>query len=94
MNYKNLAFALLFSAIVFSCAKNPFTGKSTLALVPNSEILPSAFQQYSQFLTENKVIAGTSEAKNVEVVGKKIKAAAEKWLNTNGYEGYLKDYQW
>ena len=94
MNYKNLAFALLFSAIVFSCAKNPFTGKSTLALVPNSEILPSAFQQYSQFLTENKVIAGTSEAKSVEVVGKKIKDAAEKWLNANGYEGYLKDYQW
>lgn len=94
MNYKNIAFALLFSAIVFSCAKNPFTGKSTLALVPNSEILPSAFQQYSQFLTENKVIAGTSEAKSVEVVGKKIKDAAEKWLNANGYEGYLKDYQW
>jgi predicted Zn-dependent protease len=94
MNYKNLAFALLFSAIVFSCAKNPFTGKSTLALVPNSEILPSAFQQYSQFLTENKVIAGTSEAKSVEVVGKKIKDAAEKWLNANGYDGYLKDYQW
>ncbi|MEO0036974.1 MAG: Beta-barrel assembly-enhancing protease [Bacteroidota bacterium] len=94
MNYKNLAFALLFAAIVFSCAKNPFTGKSTLALVPNSEILPSAFQQYSQFLTENKVITGTSEAKSVEVVGKKIKDAAEKWLNANGYEGYLKDYQW
>ena len=94
MKYKNLVFTILFVVIVISCAKNPFTGKSTLALVPNSEILPSAFQQYSQFLTENKVIAGTSEAKNVEVVGKKIKVAAEKWLNTNGYEGYLKDYQW
>ena len=94
MKYKNLVFTILFVVIVISCAKNPFTGKSTLALVPNSEILPSAFQQYSQFLTENKVIAGTSEAKNVEVVGKKIKAAAEKWLNTNGYDGYLKDYQW
>lgn len=81
-------------SVIYSCAKNPFTGKSTLALVPNSEILPSAFQQYSQFLTENKVITGTSEANNVEVVGKKIKDAAEKWLNANGYEGYLKDYQW
>ena len=65
MKYKNLVFTILFVVIVISCAKNPFTGKSTLALVPNSEILPSAFQQYSQFLTENKVIAGTSEAKNV-----------------------------
>ena len=92
-NKKVVCFLLILS-VIYSCAKNPFTGKSTLALVPNSEILPSAFQQYSQFLTENKVITGTSEAKNVEVVGKKIKDAAEKWLNANGYDGYLKDYQW
>jgi predicted Zn-dependent protease len=94
MKHINLAIVLLFFCLVFSCAKNPFTGKSTLALVPNSEILPTAFQQYSQFLSENKVIAGTSDAKSVELVGKKIKDAAEKWLNVNGYDGYLKDYQW
>ena len=92
-NKKVVCFLVILS-VIYSCAKNPFTGKSTLALVPNSEILTSAFQQYSQFLTENKVITGTSEAKNVEVVGKKIKDAAEKWLNANGYDGYLKDYQW
>lgn len=69
-NKKVVCFLLILS-VIYSCAKNPFTGKSTLALVPNSEILPSAFQQYSQFLTENKVITGTSEAKNVEVVGKR-----------------------
>lgn len=91
---KKVVCILVILSVIYSCAKNPFTGKSTLALVPNSEILPSAFQQYSQFLTENKVITGTSEAKNVEVVGKKIKDAAEKWLNANGYDGYLKDYQW
>jgi predicted Zn-dependent protease len=94
MNNLKIFFSLPMLFLVFSCAKNPFTGKNTLALVPNSEILPSAFQQYSQFLTENKVISGTLEAKSVEVVGKKIKDAAEKWLNANGYEGYLKDYQW
>jgi predicted Zn-dependent protease len=80
--------------LVFSCAKNPFTGKNTLALVPNSQILPSAFQQYGQFLTENKVVSGTSDAKKVEAVGIKIKNAAEKWLNANGYKDYLSDYQW
>jgi len=80
--------------LAFSCAKNPFTGKNTLALVSNSEILPSAFQQYSQFLSENKVITGTADAKRVEAVGIKIKNAAEKWLNANGQSGYLADYQW
>jgi len=82
------------AALIISCAKNPFTGKSTLALVPNSEILPSAFQQYNQFLTENKVITGTTDAKKVETVGTKIKVAAEKWLNANGYNDYLAGYAW
>lgn len=83
-----------FISLFLSCAKNPFTGKSTLALVPNSDLLPSAFQQYNQFLSENKVIASTSDAKKVEVIGIKIKDAAQKWLNANGYSDYLKDYRW
>jgi len=86
-----VSFTVLF---VVSCAKNPFTGKSTMALVDNSQIFPSAFQQYGTFLSENKVVAGTTDAKRVEIVGMKIKAAAEKWLNANGYTDYLKDYKW
>jgi predicted Zn-dependent protease len=81
-------------ALVVACAKNPFTGKNTLALVSNSEILPSAFQQYNQFLTENKVITGTAEARRVETIGTKIKVAAERWLTANGQAGYLNDYRW
>ena len=94
MKNRILFCGILIIALVVSCAKNPFTGKNTLALVPNSEILPSAFAQYGQFLKENKVIAGTSDAEKVENIGIKIKNAAEKWLNANGYKGYLKDYQW
>ncbi|RAR73914.1 M48 family metallopeptidase [Flavobacterium aciduliphilum] len=94
MKINNILTISLALALTYSCAKNPFTGKNTLALVPNTEILPSAFQQYSQFLSENKVIQGTAEAKKVELVGKKIKEAAEKWLNAHGQSGYLSDYQW
>jgi predicted Zn-dependent protease len=94
MNKRNLLIGFGIVALVFACSKNPFTGKSTLALVPNAEILPSAFQQYGQFLSENKVITGTADAKKVESIGTKIKVAAEKWLNANGQTGYLNDYQW
>ncbi len=85
---------LFIVATVLSCSTNPFTGKNTLALVPNSEILPSAFAQYGTFLKENKVITGTSDANRVVNVGTKVKIAAEKWLDANGYKGYLKDYAW
>jgi predicted Zn-dependent protease len=84
--------ALLLTA--FSCSKNPLTGKSTLALIPDSQILPSAFSQYQQFLKENVVITGTADAKLVESVGEKIKNAAERWLNATGNKDYLKDYRW
>jgi len=81
-------------ALIFSCAKNPFTGKNTFNFVSNSELFPSSFQQYGTFLKDNKVIAGTSDAKMVQNVGIKIKAAAEKYLSANGYPDYLKEYQW
>ncbi len=83
------------TAILFiSCATNPFTGKQTLALVPNSQILPMAYQQYNQFLGQNKVVTGTSDAEMIKRVGQRIAKASERWLNANGYAGYLKDYKW
>ncbi len=94
MNSIKIIVIVALLAIIYSCATNPFTGKSTLALVSNSEILPSAFQQYSQFLTENKVIVATADAKRVENIGTKIKVAAERWLTANGQAGYLTDYRW
>lgn len=91
---KTTLISVLALVLIISCAKNPFTGKSTMAFVPNSQIFPMAFQQYNTFLTENKVIAGTKEAKKVEEIGTKIKIAAERYLTANGQAEYLKDYAW
>jgi len=87
--------ATLFGVLLFlSCSTNPFTGKSTLALVPNSQIFPMAFQEYNAFLSEHKVVKGTPNAAMITSVGQKIATAAERWLNANGYVGYLNDYKW
>ncbi|WP_298393160.1 M48 family metallopeptidase [Flavobacterium sp.] len=94
MSYKKYTIGLFVAAFALSCAKNPFTGKSTMALVPNSQIFPMAFQQYNQFLTENKVVKNTAEAKKIETVGTKIKVAAERWLTANGHADYLTGYNW
>lgn len=81
-------------ALATACATNPFTGSSTMALVPDSQIFPMAFQQYNQFLSENKVLKGTKDAQRVENIGMKIKTAAERWLTANNNPTYLKDYAW
>ncbi|WP_455169012.1 M48 family metallopeptidase [Aegicerativicinus sediminis] len=93
---KKLGLILSFAAalLFIACKTNPFTGKQTLALVSNSQIFPMSFQQYNQFLSENKVVKGTAEADMVKRVGQRIAIAAEKYLNANGYQGYLKGYQW
>jgi predicted Zn-dependent protease len=94
MKFKS-AFITFMTLIVFlSCATNPFTGKKTMALIPNSQLLPTAFAQYDQFLTENKIVKGTSDAQMITRVGQRIAVAAERWLNANGYQGYLDDYKW
>ncbi|SFC62243.1 Peptidase family M48 [Flagellimonas taeanensis] len=89
---------LILTATVFlmvaSCKTNPFTGKSTLNFYPNSQMFPMAFAQYDEFLGENKVVKGTTDAQMITKVGQRIASAAERWLDANGYPGYLKDYQW
>jgi len=85
---------LLIVLLAIACATNPVTGKKTWALVSNSEIFASSFSQYGEFLKTNKVITGTTDAKRVETVGMKIKAAAEKLLKAKGTAGQLEGYAW
>lgn len=85
---------VLLLAFVISCKTNPFTGKKTLALVSNDQLFPTSFQQYNSVLSESKVITGTPESEMIKRVGQRIAVASERWLNANGYEGYLADYKW
>lgn len=94
MKFKSSITLVLTLLIFFSCATNPFTGKKTLALVPNSQLFPTAFAQYNQFLTENNVVTGTKESDMITRVGQRIAVAAERWINANGNQGYLNDYKW
>lgn len=89
-----LTLSTMLFLLVAACSTNPFTGKKDLNFVSNSEIFPVAFQQYDQFLNENQVITGTNQAAMVKEVGQKIKMAAEKYLNANGYQDYLNGYAW
>lgn len=94
MNFKKKIALIGVSIVMVACATNPFTGKKTLALVPNSQIFPAAFAQYNQVLQQSQIETGTSDAQMITRVGQKIAKAAERWLNANGKSGYLKDYKW
>ena len=92
INKTIFSFAILF--IVLSCATNPFTGKKTMAFVSNDQLFPSSFAQYNQVLNESKVITGTNDAEMIKRVGQRIATAAERYLDANGFQGYLDEYKW
>ena len=92
---KKTAIVSVVGAFIVACSStNPFTNSKGLNIVSNDAIFPTAFQQYSDFLKENKVVSGTKEALLVENVGKKIQKAAETYLASIGQADYLKDYRW
>lgn len=96
MKTKQYIILILGFTLFLSCATNPFTGKKTLALpgTGNSTLFPAAFQQYGQTLSDSKIVTGTSQSEMITRIGKRITVAAERWLDANGNQGYLKDYKW
>ena len=91
---KNQLFTFIVCLFCLSCATNPFTGKKTMAFMPNTQLLPMAFAEYDKFLSEHKVIKGTPDAEMITRVGQRISVSAERWLDANNHQGYLKDYKW
>lgn len=91
---KHLLVGIFAVALIYSCATNPLTGKKSLNFVPNSQLFPTSFEQYNNFIRENRVITGTADARRVETVGLRIKNAAEKYLIYLGQSQYLEDYRW
>ncbi|MEB8330399.1 M48 family metallopeptidase [Flavobacteriaceae bacterium KMM 6897] len=91
---KKIVWVAALLLLASACKTNPFTGQKTLNFYPNSQVFPTAFAQYDEFLEENKVVTGTADAKMITKVGQRIAAASERWLTANGYPGYLKDYKW
>ena len=94
MNFKKSIVILGLLLIFISCATNPFTGKKTMAFISNAQLFPSSFAQYNQVKSENKIITSTKDSDMITRVGQRIAVAAERWLNANGNQGYLKDYKW
>jgi len=94
MKFKYFTLCLFIVFMMVNCSTNPFTGRKTMALVSNEQLIPMSFQQYNQVLSESKVLKNTTEAEQLQRVGNKIRVAAERWLDANGYQGYTNDYQW
>ncbi|GAL83393.1 peptidase M48 [Sporocytophaga myxococcoides] len=85
---------LLSFAIVIGCSKVPVTGRKQLDIVPNSQVLALAKTEYNEFLRTNKVVNNTSQAEEVEKVGRNIANAVEAYMKKEKQTKLLEGYNW
>ncbi len=85
---------LLLAIFIASCHTVPLTGRKQLDLIPNASMLEMSFQQYDQFLKENKLSNNPQQTRMVKSVGSKIQGAVEQYFSQHKISGELQGYAW
>jgi predicted Zn-dependent protease len=80
--------------VLLSCTTVPLTGRRQLNLIPDSTVLSMSFQEYENFLKNNKLSDNREQTGVVKRVGKKIQSAVESYFTQNNMGGELAQYQW
>lgn len=82
------------STTLYSCFKNPVTGRSSLNLADESTMRQEASVAYSSQLAQHQVVTGTAQAQMINKVGQKISAAVAQYLQSRGQQDLIKGYNW
>ncbi|MDR0749004.1 MAG: M48 family metallopeptidase [Tannerellaceae bacterium] len=80
--------------LLSSCGSVPLTGRKQVLLVSDQEVLTASLTQYSDYIKSAKLSANQTMANQVVRVGKKIAAATETYLKSNGLEAEIKTFAW
>lgn len=91
---KKLSILFLVGLITYSCAKVPFSGRNQLSLVSNEEVLPLSYDQYSQVLSESKLVTSSTQGQQVVKVGRRIANAVDQYMRERGYADELEGFNW
>ena len=95
---RNLFFSIVTTIITLfllqSCSSVPLTGRSQLNMIPSNELLTMSYQQYDQFMNENKVSTNKAQVNTVKRVGGKIQNAVERYMKSNNMSDRLNGYDW
>ena len=91
--WKTLLLFCLF-VLVLACATVPLTGRKSLNLIPEPELLALSFQEYSQVLKESRIVREGKKVHLVRNAGRRIATATEEFLVESGRGDTLKNYQW
>ncbi len=85
---------IILLAFLCACAQVPITGRTRLDLVPDETILATSYQQYEQFLEQERILRDTPESRMVQRVGERISKAVEKFMAEEGMADEVRGYEW
>jgi len=91
---KKISIFLLLIWILYACSSVAVTGRKQLNLVPNSEIIPMANQQYKEVITKGPLSSNQQQTQLVKRVGAKIQKAVEEYMASKGASSDLAGFQW
>ena len=94
MNLRRIFGVILLVAVVWGCAEVPITGRRSLHLVPESELLTLSLQQYNEVIQKSKLSTDNRKVAMVRRVGNRVAKAAESFLAESGHQDLIKDFQW
>ena len=94
-NYLQFIFILLIASILLSsCSTVPITGRRQLDLIPDNQMLSMSFQQYDQFLKDNKESTNKQQINLIKKVGGRIAAAVQRYFDQHNLSQQLNGYNW
>jgi predicted Zn-dependent protease len=85
---------ILLLFLLCACGTVPVTGRRTLNILPDSELLSLSLQQYNDVLKKSKLSNDLVKVQMVKRVGERIARATEEFLRENGMESEIKNYKW
>lgn len=92
-NFKNYFF-IFFAFLFLSCSTVPFTGRQQLNIIPDNTMLSMSYQEYGDFLKNNKVLTSGEQVNKVKRVGDKIKNSVENYFRQKQMTSEIEGYKW
>jgi predicted Zn-dependent protease len=85
---------ILLALTLYYCSTVPITGRSQLNLISSADLNTLSFQQYNDFLQQNKLSTDAQSTNMVKGVGLNIQKAVENYFAHHNLSNELDGYAW
>jgi predicted Zn-dependent protease len=91
---KKIVFVFIALCFLESCSTVPITDRKRLNFVSDAQVLPISFQQYTNFLKENKISKDKEKIRELNEIGKNISLAVDLFMRSNKMNQEADSYKW